>query len=761
MSVDQVQDVLHKIGLDATPLEVAEVLWLAGHISPWPVEEHTYPGQTAGVIPPGLLSQSPASTPVDMGSDSRGLHIHEKELGRATEVESVPVRAPMVSALPNATAIGRGLRPLKRRVPSRRRVELDEKATALHFAETRRWRLICRPALVRWLDAVVVIDTHSSMVIWHRLVDELCDMLVRLGAFRDIRRWYLHHTDRGGLCLSTTSDAPQSPRSPAELLDPTGRRLTLVITDAIGPAWDTGAMAELLERCGRHGPTAVLQPLPQRLWERTTLRPMHGRLHAVKPGAANAQWKYVPRSAYDQPVPAQIPVPVLDIEPSSLQALARLITACGDGMDTAISSVDFDGYLPEKTAPTDPRELVARFRATASVEAFELLRHLAAVPLSFPVVRLVQHAIMPETDSSHLAEVYLSGMIERTSVEQSGAHPDTVTFDFAYGVRDVLIGMLRRTEALHVIEAVTALIEPRFEQGRDFPAHMVLLPGSGGKPTQVSRQPFAALAGRILRHATGSPREPEPRQQVLDSDLFAECQQLRPYFLSKAPNPTDADDAVQEVFVRAAEALSRGQQPQVVRTWLSGIARNVLRDLYEDYRRRDGGLLDLGELPAPVNPDAGQSFDFTELPTIPDDLDSLLSKRALVEILESALEGIPAGLRLVMGAHIRESWERQRLVVGDELATLLGMPTSRVSRQLNRARKATMNAIAALVVARTGARDCETLNALLENIRDTDARLDRKRMILNSLQSRQVLEHATNCLVCRVKFDEAREYSRW
>ena len=83
------------------------------------------------------------------------------------------IRSPAAFALPGSLELGRSLRPLKRRVPSRSHLVLDEAATAHHIADTGDWTPVFNPAPERWFDVLLVVDESSSMVIWQRTIAEL------------------------------------------------------------------------------------------------------------------------------------------------------------------------------------------------------------------------------------------------------------------------------------------------------------------------------------------------------------------------------------------------------------------------------------------------------------------------------------------------------------------------------------------------------------------------------------------------------------
>jgi RNA polymerase sigma factor (sigma-70 family) len=747
MALDRLQKGLRGLGVEATPLELAEALWLARHIDPQTVVRPADGNGTIQQQPRKPTSQRDFLSPFDTNDDTRGLHSRADEIGEATVVGTVPVRVPAARALPAATRVASGLRSLRRRVPSVRETELDEEATARRVAESGRWHAVQRPVPMRWFDVAVVVDDHPSMVIWHQLVDELCEVLERLGAFRDVRRWRLQHTPRGELRMSPASDDRTS-RDPDELVDPTGRRLTIVVSDAIGPAWDTGRMSAFMEKCGKHSPTVLLQPLPQRLWNRTALQPLPGKVRADRPGAANAHLRFDTTDPWVTSTP-EVPVPVLEIEPSGLAAWARLVSSGGAGVDLMVSAL---ATSPAGlSVPSSPRELVAHFRASASAEAFQLARNLAAVPLSLPVMRLVQAATVADPDSSQLAEVYLSGLFER-------AGPSGEEFEFAPGVRDVLLSTLRKSDVLRVLRAVTDVVTTRFDQERGFVAHLPALDGRG-ELARVSLEPFALVADQILRRVTRQPIRVERRVQTVEVDLVERCRRLLPFFQKRLPNPSDAEDALQDLVLTALNRLNSRPVPKNLDALLAGIAQTILTTRYAEQRHRADNVSPDGLWLAPVAADL--PFDLTVLPDLPEDMEVLMGKRELWRTVQDAVVSLPDNLRRIMEAHMRLTMTHQRRVTSRELADELGSEPSRIARQLHRARRATADAVGALVLARSGGDRCADLHALLDTVLPEEQKNNARIITLTPKQATAVRKHAEGCTVCEQRVREARDYSRW
>jgi GTPase SAR1 family protein len=352
----------------------------------------------------------------------------------------------------------------------------------------------------------VVVDGYDSMSIWRQTVSELRGLLERLGAFSDVRFWVLDHAtgdpSRPGV-RRWQADSPL--RSPHELVDPSGRRAIMTVSDCLGPMWQSGAAQQLLAEWGRRGPVAILQPLPQRLWSYSHARPLPVRLRAARAGVPNAQLTLSPPARRaSQPATNAVPIPVLELDADWLASWSRLISASGTtGVDAMVvfgDSTDPVSAASDATEPAlhNPRNRVGRFRATASPEAFQLAVYLAAAPISLPVIRLVQMAMQKMSKQSHVAEVFLGGLLYRIGPGDD-ADPDAVQYDFRPGVREELLRRLRRHDAVRVLKEVSTLVDARFGQARDFPALLAGADVTGDYVISPESRLFAEVAVRVLR----------------------------------------------------------------------------------------------------------------------------------------------------------------------------------------------------------------------------------------------------------------------
>ncbi|MFB7670258.1 SAV_2336 N-terminal domain-related protein [Kitasatospora purpeofusca] len=447
----------------------------------------------------------------------------------ADEPSGHVIRVTQPAALDGGLALARALRPLRRAVDAPGRATLDEEATAEATAETGILLPAWRPAQQPRFSVDLLVDTGATMAVWHRLAGELSTLLERHGAFADVRCWALD-TDRKVPTLAPfhrrRPDAPAAARVDwsRPLNDPTDRRILLVLTDGVGPAWYGKELPKFLAAVAAARPAAALQVLPRRLWHRTALRT------ALVAARASVAGRPVPAFRSDAALPGIPPgsrgaearaairwLPVLEVDADWITPWADLTAGRTSGW-TPMLAAPIAG-MPERPRPTrpagtpaTPAERVARFRAGSSPAAYRLACHLAAAPLSLPVMRLVQRAAVPESGQTDLAELFLSGLI----APRGGAatDPDEQVYDFRDGVRKELLAELTRTEAVQVLEHVLTKVSGRvaatFGGTRDFRAVARLVgavdsgEGDGGEVRLSARSlPFAEVAVTVLASAGG------------------------------------------------------------------------------------------------------------------------------------------------------------------------------------------------------------------------------------------------------------------
>ncbi|WP_030836701.1 SAV_2336 N-terminal domain-related protein [Streptomyces sp. NRRL S-475] len=454
---------LSAAGAAPTPREIAELLWLAGQLDhpaggslvgeppagqPEAGRPHAPdapaaadppgPAEQAGQAPPAPAPAHPTEPPVRAAPGRvplrlpaprtpDGAHHHPGSAGS-------PLLAPAPPMLPHPLALQRALRPLRRKVPSPHARLLDERATADRIARLGAhpdvWLPVLRPAPDRWLRLNLVHDTGPTMPVWRPLVSELHAVLAQSGIFRTVT---LHPATPDG----------RARQVPA--LDD-GRTATLVVSDCMGPQWRPGEAGErwyrTLRSWAHRMPLAVIQPLPEHLWSTTALPAEPGLLTSPTTAAPTAALAFTP---YDPSPPPDraLPLPVLEPGAPWLAHWAALLADPGGARTPGAAAwLPPAPASPAEPAPdlttASPEDLVLRFRATASPEAFRLAGHLALAVPSVPVMRLVQRTLDRDPRPQHLAEVILSGML-------TAAPGPPGSYTFRSGVRELLLRSLPRT----------------------------------------------------------------------------------------------------------------------------------------------------------------------------------------------------------------------------------------------------------------------------------------------------------------------------
>ncbi|MFI9150544.1 SAV_2336 N-terminal domain-related protein [Streptomyces sp. NPDC053367] len=504
-------------GIEAGPEELADILWLATRTG-----AAGRPGtdaETAPAAPP----DEPAPTPPAPGGSTTPYPGEVRHYAAAPPggdpgdaPRGTPVRVRRASGLSDPLALMRALRPLaKRTVPGVTGTELDEERTVVASVEQHMTVPVLTPRRSRWIDLALVVDTHHSMLLWHDLIDELSTLVQRAGVFRDVRVWFLSGTD-GSARPRITSVRGGEARSPQEVTDPTGHRLTVVLTDGVAPGWGTGAVHDVLRHWAVHSPLCMVHLLPRRLWGSAALPTTGLLVQASQPAAPNASWRLLPaRARRRRPDRERLPelsgtiaVPVVEATASGLGSLASIVDGGGRWHRTSCLAVPkAPAPVPDPPAPEPalpgPAAL-RRFQETASPLARELAGCLSAVPLTLPVMTLVRRVMLPEAEHGHLAEVALGGLL--VPWEQAGERPPgdmaVFSFDFLPGVREALLGAQRRQDVTAVQELVRRrmgrLLEHGPGPGTDFPAVRVAsgeaVGTDAGRATGAGARPFAESA---------------------------------------------------------------------------------------------------------------------------------------------------------------------------------------------------------------------------------------------------------------------------
>jgi tetratricopeptide (TPR) repeat protein len=454
---------------DLTFREIRDSLWLASKLRPRSAARSD-PSKAQRELTPDLDALDDEPAEFDTSSDTTQREQWAPgpaEMTNGGQVPSVNWRRtakqawPTTRALPEMRKIARALRPMMRRHQSPWHRTVDEEATAVRAAQDGLWLPQWRYAPWRRFEVVLVVDTSASMEIWQQTVREFQTLLAYQGAFRNIRTYLVDTTDAQLAKQPFRAEGPGGRMCHwKHLVDPTGRRIVLVLTDGIGRAWHSGALSHVLYQWGQKMPVVIVQTMAQRLWSWSGLAARRMRLSAPCPGATNRQLRTV-WSGPDPDLDAGergMPVPVLGLSAEWMAGWARLLTAPGsEWIETTAVLVRPTALVAEPVQPDETltaEKRVLQFRTIASVQAFRLAGLLAAVPLNMSFMQLVQRVLLPSSTLSDLAEVMLGGLLFRLPAGDSSSDKSSVSYEFIDGVREELLACGERADTARVVRVL-------------------------------------------------------------------------------------------------------------------------------------------------------------------------------------------------------------------------------------------------------------------------------------------------------------------
>ncbi len=170
------------------------------------------------------------------------------------------------------------------------------------------------------------------------------------------------------------------------------------------------------------------------------------------------------------------------------------------------------------------------------------------------------------------------------------------------------------------------------------------------------------------------------RAQARDEAAFEQLMRLHAdklynYLVRMVGNPTDAEDLLQEVFLRAYQGLPSFDGRASLSTWLYRIATN----LCIDHQRRRARRVTTVSYSAQED-DEGEptEWEFAD-PNAPDPLEALMHKE-LQQVVEQAIQSLSPKLRAVLLLYDVEGLSYE------EIAQALRIPMGTVKSRLNHAR---------------------------------------------------------------------------
>lgn len=460
-SIQRLAKALRAVDRELDWRDLADIVWLLHQEAPELGEDtNEREGATSGTPATARVIDHVASAPSnhprmarahgDRGptdeESSPAPRVRGERDSRRSSLDRLGVAAPHRFALPRRREIERALKPLRRRFRTARRRELDVAATVDHFCDTGIMAPVLRRAKEPWLDATLVVDRGPSMEIWRDAADEFANLVERSGVFRNVRRWTVD-TRHEPPTLSPDVARRRTSHRADELIDPSGRRLIILLSDGIAPAWKQRGAWSALKTWGRWSSTVIIRPLAESVAPRTPLGA--GNIRVSAPWAAAPTSHLLKKRPWWFNTAVNDVVPLVPFTPAAIGRWARFVAgAAGSTLAAASPAIRAGSPAHSRTGITDER-LRDVINTGLSANAHRLGVLLSATSTSVDVARILMERMLPETDLANLGELLALGVLT--------FEDDRLVFAGRAG--EVFRGMLTSTDALRVWLTVSPYLE--------------------------------------------------------------------------------------------------------------------------------------------------------------------------------------------------------------------------------------------------------------------------------------------------------------
>ena len=325
----------------------------------------------------------------------------------------------------------------RKKVPSKKRVIFEEEKTLEYIANTNIVFPLFKPKKEKRYKLYLFIDISSGMLVWQEMIEQYQKLLTYSGVFKSVDSYYFRdakfYKDKKTKKLYNLKELSN--------IDKNG--VVFILTDMLSQNWQQYFYS--FQKIFRTFSTFIVQMLPYRMWQHSYLS--NANITKVKP----IKESFIPNS-YSSDIDvfienSSIKLPIVYLELSSLKKVGDALL----GKD----NIKLDGAIFDIPLLQDKREEnshlagakghIEKFFASSSSKAQELLIALSAVPITLPIIKVIQEKVIYDRSNIYIAEILNSNLlIEKDNIFQFK------TIDNK-DLRDELLDILGREKALEIL----------------------------------------------------------------------------------------------------------------------------------------------------------------------------------------------------------------------------------------------------------------------------------------------------------------------
>ena len=381
--------------------------------------------------------------------------------------------------------------------------EVDEIATVDYVARTNIVNPIFKAKNENYYDLYLLIDISKSMFIWEETLQIFLEKLKIYAYFRNIKVLYIDAQDVDAPIYMTKR---KTHKVNLNVSNSDGHALMFVISDFIAPAWRKGNLLFKVFERNEKLPTSLINMLPRRMWNGTILANANfSKIHNPKKTLKST---FVTSEIDDEYDEVLYKLPIVNFSLEDFNDLSHFIIGSKANLCTAlVASKEEILYEEEhKKVELTAQERVQRFFENASYVAHELALYFSITThLNFDIMKMIQHNMLPNSQQIHLAEVFVGGLIDKSSNE---VFYKFITDKNDFSVRDILLDRLGDYKAMATLKKNSEFIAQNLGSSLDF---MALLHGDFNKSewskedeafAEIARSVFDKIGGNYTRIAS-------------------------------------------------------------------------------------------------------------------------------------------------------------------------------------------------------------------------------------------------------------------
>lgn len=521
-------------GIDIDAIELAESLWLSQYISKTAVISFT-DNDTTEILDNKSIKKDVNPTPNENELSQKNPKIKQSEQQNRNDApihpirdinskNSLPFRAPLVRKLYKDNDLIYAFRHFRQKIVSRKQLKLDEDKIADHLVKTDIFRPFYKKSHEKKFSVVFIVDISENMQIWESEIAEFVKDVKNYHVFKNTIVYYVDTTNGTPAFFTNKEKSSKLKSEWYKYTEP--NTICFILSDMVSESWSSGNLLGEFLYWQQYFSFAVVQMLPQRLWNSTKLIDASmGKMSSCRKISYNSQiYSRVEEIlvSEENELPKLLKIPILNFNESSIDAYGRVINSLlNNKIDGALfEKEDFEGEYQYLKLDDEIRaeNRLKSFYKYASKISKELLELLAVTPLSLPIIKLIQHKLLPQSTQEHLSEVLTSNIIVKNQ-KLEGFYQFYKSANEEYGVREELIKKIGAKKAFQTIVKLSNVLK-QHSGVFDFLAYVVdhTTLKDGHEFNEINRE-FARISVTVLSEMGGQYKELADKLQTTCTNI--------------------------------------------------------------------------------------------------------------------------------------------------------------------------------------------------------------------------------------------------